>query len=195
MTLRIKNIYITVSVYFAAVITFAFLFFKNSSILMTLICCILHEIGHLSMIFLCRGSVRKITLGAYGMRIDPVRTLKISPKKEILISLAGPFVNILLLSVGLLLNRNQLVKINLILCLFNLIPAGKTDGYTALFNSLILIFSRSKTEAVLKKISTAFLIVMYLLGIIVLIKTKYNFSALAVAVYITIINAAKKLRE
>lgn len=193
MTFKLKNIYITVSVYFAATITFALLFFRDFNVLPTLICCILHEIGHLVMIFICRGSVRKISLGAYGMRIDPIRTLKISPKKEILISLAGPFMNIILALIGLLLKNNLLIKINLGLCFFNLLPAGKTDGHTALYNALILKLDRNKAEAIIRKIAIVFLAVIYLLGITILIKTKYNFSFLAVAVYITIINAIKTI--
>lgn len=191
MTFKIKGISISVSVYFAATVTFALLFFQGRSILPTLICCILHEVGHLIMIRVCRGNVRKISLGAYGMRIDPVRTLKISPKKEILISLAGPFVNIILSIFGLIAKQNLLLRINLVLCFFNLIPAGKTDGHTAIYNALILKLNRAKSESVMKIISTAFLIIMYLMGITALIKTKSNFSVLAAAIYITIINAVK----
>lgn len=188
MTFSIRNIQISVSVYFAAVITFALLFAPNGSALPALLCCILHEIGHMTAIYLSGGRVQKISLGAYGMRIDSIRTLKISPKKEIIISLSGPFVNLILLTAGIILKNPIIMRINLVLCIFNLLPAGSTDGYNAIKNVLSLFFSEQKVKDVLKIISTSFLIIVYVFGIILFIKTKYNFTLLAVAVYMTVIN-------
>lgn len=194
MTLSIKNIQVSVSVYFAAVITFALLFAPNGSALPALLCCILHEIGHLTVIYLSGGRVRKVSLGPYGMRIDPIRTLKISQKKEIIISLAGPFVNIVLLTAGIILKNPIIMRINLVLCIFNLLPVGRTDGYSALYNTLSLFFIESKVKDVLKVISTSFLIIIYIFGIIIFAKTKYNFTLLAVAVYMTVINTTGILK-
>ena len=93
MTLYFKNIKINISVYFAAIITFALIFVPNGGAPAALLCCILHEIGHLCAIFISGGTVSGISLGAYGMRIDSRQSFKITPAKEIFISLAGPFVN------------------------------------------------------------------------------------------------------
>ncbi len=188
MTFSVKNIQISVSVYFAAVITFALLFAPNGSALPALLCCILHEIGHLTAIYLSGGRVRKMSLGAYGMRIEPVRTLKISPGKEIIISLAGPFVNVILLIAGIVLKDTMITGINLALCVFNLLPVGKTDGGSALFNGLSLFLEERKIKDALRITSTSFLIIIYVFGVIILVKTKYNFTLLAVAVYMTVIN-------
>ena len=192
MTFKIKETYFSISVYFAAVITFALLFIPHSSVLSTLFFCILHEIGHLTAIILSGCNVSGIFLGPYGMRIEPSKTLKISSIKEIIISLAGPFVNVILMFFGKILHQPMIFKFNTALCLFNLIPIGRTDGYNALYNILTLLFDNRKTETVLKIISTVFLIVTYLMGITVFLNSNYNFSLIASAVYLTIINAVEK---
>ncbi len=192
MTIHIKKIKINISVYFAAVITFALLFIPNGNALTTLLCCIFHEIGHMTAIAVFKGNIKSVTLGAYGMRIDTIQSYRISPKKEIIISLAGPIVNFALVVFGILLKNKTLINVNLCLGIFNLMPTGTTDGQTALFNALILHTERQKVEIILKRISETFLIVFYALGIIVLIKTKYNFSLLAMALYMTVINITKK---
>ena len=171
MTVELRKIKIRVSVYFAAVVTFALIFVPDGNALLSLLCCMLHETGHLAAIRLFGGKVRSISFGAYGMRIDASHSLRISPLKESVISLAGPAVNIILLIIGILTESSGLFRINLCLCVFNLLPVGTTDGQSAL-----------------KIISTAFLVVIYAVGLAVLIKTRYNFSLLAVAVYMTVID-------
>lgn len=188
MTVKIRNVRINISVYFAAVITFLLLFAPNGSALPALICCILHETGHLTAIYIFGGKVSGFSLGVYGMRIDSQKSLNISPKKEIIIALAGPFVNILFAVIGIIIKSSMLIRINTVLCIFNLLPTGKTDGYNALFNGLSFILSEEKIKDVLRIISTSFLIIIYIAGIIIFVKTKYNFSLLAVAVYMTIIS-------
>ncbi|MCQ2470983.1 MAG: hypothetical protein MJ147_02995 [Clostridia bacterium] len=192
MTIHIKNIKINISVYFAAVITFALLFIPSGNALTTLLCCVLHEIGHLTAIAIFKGNIKSITLGAYGMRIDTIQSYRISPKKEIIISLAGPIVNFALVILGIILKKQSLININLCLGIFNMMPTGTTDGQTALLNTLILHTERQKAEKILKKISGTFLILLYTLGIIILIKSKLNFSLLAMAIYMTVINITKK---
>lgn len=188
MTFRIRNTKFSISVYFAATITFALLFAPGGSALPALICCILHESGHLIAIYLSGGRITAVSLGAYGMRIDSAPSLRISPKKEILISLAGPFVNILIAVAGIFLKNERLIIINTCLCVFNLLPTGRTDGYITLFNMLSLILNEQKVKDVLKITGTSFLIIIYIFGIIIFAETKYNFSLLAVAVYMTVIS-------
>lgn len=195
MTVRLGKIKINISVYFAAVITFALLFIPNGGALTTLLCCILHEAGHILTIAIFNGNIKCITLGAYGMRIEVNQNYKISPKKEIIISLAGPIINFLFAFVGLLIKNKHLISINLCLGIFNLMPTGTTDGQTALFNLLILHMERQKAKAALKKISTAFLVLFYISGIVVFFKTKYNFSLLVMAIYMTVINITKMQEE
>ena len=195
MTVQLRKIRIRVSVYFAAVVTFALIFMPDGNALLSLLCCMLHETGHLATIRLFGGKVRSISFGAYGMRIDASQSLKISPLKDAVISLAGPAVNIVLLIIGILTKSNGFFRINLCLCVFNLLPVGMTDGQSALKSVLSVITEKEKANAALKKIGTAFLIVIYTVGLAVLIKTKYNFSILAMAVYMTLISTAEIRKE
>ena len=194
MTVQLRKIKIRVSVYFAAAVTFALIFVPDGNALLSLLSCMLHEAGHLAAIRLFGGKVRSISFGAYGMRIDASHSLRISPLKEAVISLAGPCVNIILMIIGILAKSSGLFRINLCLCVFNLLPVGMTDGQSALKNVLSVIADRGKANAALKIISTAFLVVIYAVGLAVLIKTKYKFSRLAVAVYMTCISTTGNRR-
>lgn len=195
MTVKIKDISVNISVYFAALITFLLIFAPNGSALTALVCCIIHEIGHLAAIYIFGGKVSGFSLGAYGMRIDSAQNIRISPGKEAIISFAGPFTNILIIIFGLIIKSDVLIKVNLCLCIFNLLPVGRTDGYNTIYNGLSLFFNEANIKDVLRIISTSFLIIIYIFGIIVLIKTKFNFSLLAAAVYLSVINTIGILKE
>lgn len=186
MILSIKNIKISVSVYFAALVTFACVFAPDGTALLGILCCALHETGHLILIKLFGGNVKGVFFGAYGMRIETAQNMGISHKKEAAISFGGPFVNIILGTVGLIFGFNRLLFVNAALAVLNLIPIEKTDGWSILYNIFISEIEEEKVKAVLKIISTAFLFLFYFFGFAVLVKSGFNFSLLAVAVYLTV---------
>lgn len=53
-------------------------------------------------------------------------------------------------------------------------------------NLLICKTSEQKAKAALKAISAAFIFIMYLTGFLILLKSRYNFTVLAVAIYLTV---------
>ncbi len=180
MTAEIKETRVNISVYFAAVLAVGCALSPEGYASLGMICCVLHEFGHLLVMRLTGCKVKEVSFGAYGMRIDSSGEL-VTPKKEALISFGGPMVNIVLIFVGLAFKNPALFSVNIILAGFNLIPVEGTDGYSILLN---LIFYQ-KNKAALKVVSAAFLILLYILGLLVLFKSRYNFTLLAVAVYLT----------
>ena len=103
---------------------------------LTVICAIAHELGHIAAIYLFTENAARITGHSSGFRIKRDSTL--SYKKEIMILLAGPSVNL-----GLFLFafpfRNALdgyigifALINLVTALSNLMPFEGYDGYGAI---------------------------------------------------------------
>ena len=71
------------------------------------------------------------------------------------------------------------------MALFNLLPIESTDGGNILYNILMYKTGEEKAKAALKIMSAVFLFFIYVLGFIILFKTKYNFTLLIVAVYLT----------
>lgn len=186
MNAKIGGISVDVSVYFAALLTFLFALFPGGYAPAGLMCCILHEIGHLVFIKLCSGSITKISFGIYGMRITPAANLNLSPIKEALVCFGGPLINLLLFILLFVFKKYEFAYINLVMAIFNLLPIQSTDGGNILYNILICILSEEKAKTVLKILSTVFLFCLFCFGFLTLFKTKYNFTLLIVAVYLTV---------
>ncbi len=186
MITYIKGKRIEISVYFAVMITFAFAVSPQGYAPAGLVCCILHETGHLIFMWLTGCRVSGISLGLYGMRIDCEPGFSLSYFKEMLIALGGPLVNIALMVVGLIFNNKMLVLPNAALAVFNLLPIESTDGHSVLKNLLNMHFDEEKTKAALRIVSAAFLFVLYFFGFFLFFKSRYNISALVVAIYLTI---------
>jgi len=98
-------------------------------------CVLLHELGHALMARRFGIATVDITLYPIG-GVARLRRMPRAPGAELLIALAGPAVNVLIVlaltTVGLLGLRGdfleELMLINLVLALFNLIPAFPMDG-------------------------------------------------------------------
>ena len=93
--------------------------------------------------------------------------------------------NLILFSLSFLAESRAFAAINLAMALFNLLPIESTDGGNILYNILMYKTGEEKAKAALKIMSAVFLFFIYVLGFIILFKTKYNFTLLIVAVYLT----------
>ncbi len=186
MTTYIKGKKIEISVYFAALITIAFTLSPEGYAPIGFLCCILHEAGHLICMKLVGCRVKGISFGVYGMRIDSDANISLSAVKEGVVALGGPIVNIILAISGAVAENKTLAAANMVIAVLNLLPIESTDGYTALSAVLEFRFEEEKIKAALRIVSAAFLFLLYCFGFLLLFKSGYNFSALAVAVYLTV---------
>lgn len=85
---------------------------------------ILHECGHLAVALLCGVNVKKVGLsrrGLYTVREPGSKWINIA------VSAAGPAVN-LLLAISLWSALPQFAEVNLVACLYNLLPIPNSDG-------------------------------------------------------------------
>lgn len=118
---------------------------RDHLLLMALIACIAHELGHLAAIRLLGGGIRRIRFTAVGAELELDRAL--GYWQEGVSALAGPGVNLLLAAACCGSGRwMAFTGLNLALALFNLLPVGRLDGGRALYCTLALLAGQNWSD-------------------------------------------------
>lgn len=95
-----------------------------SVMLMGIPAMILHECGHIGTALICGVKVKKVGLSRRGL----YTVREAGPKwSNIAVSAAGPLVN-LLLAIVLWNTLTLFAEVNLIACIYNLLPIPNSDG-------------------------------------------------------------------
>lgn len=177
---------------FAAFIAFVLSFRAPSNVLIAILSSLFHESWHLAAMLAVGNPPESVRLELTGMNIKRMQSVKISIKNEMLIALCGPMANafaVIICIIALCFYENELILsvacINLILMTFNLLPIKRLDGGMALYFLLSRKFDADLCSHILKITSVFFISLMYLWGIYVFIVSKYNFSVLMIAIFLT----------
>lgn len=153
-----------------------------------------HESAHIAMLFCLGAPPSFVEISALGCRIVPNQEKVLSYRKQALVSLAGPGMNLFLAS-GLLFpgwGKNVFFSANLILGLLHLLPVEPLDGGLALHYLLCSRLDGVKAGKISMGISLIFLFPLAVLGFFVLLQTTYNFTLLAMSVYLMLYLVLKR---
>ncbi len=145
-------------------------------------CVILHELGH-SVVALRYGvEVSHITLLPIG-GVAAMRSIPEAPRQELLIAIAGPLVNVIILAVLVPIKGfpgwldapiipqsgpelvDAVIRANMILIFFNLIPAFPMDGGRMLRAILAMIFSYPTATSWAAGIGRVMAVIFVLMGL------------------------------
>lgn len=100
----------------------------------------------------------KPNLKDYNKKIAKSNLLSL---KKILIALAGPLVNLIIVILGIIFNiDNNIVFSNLLILLFNLIPIYPLDGGRVLKNLFKILLGNKKANRYINTVSNVFLILL-----------------------------------
>jgi len=80
----------------------------------------------------------------------------------------------------------KMAAINLIIGLFNIMPVFSLDGGRALESLLLERLPSDKSEKIITAVSVIFLVPMTFFGFYILIKSGYNFTFLAISIYLSV---------
>ncbi len=145
-------------------------------------CVILHELGH-SVVALRYGvEVSHITLLPIG-GVAAMRSIPEAPRQELLIAIAGPLVNVIILAVLIPIKGfptwidapiipqsgpelvDAVIRANMILIVFNMIPAFPMDGGRMLRAMLAMVFSYPTATAWASGLGRVLAILFVLMGL------------------------------
>lgn len=192
MRFKIKGIRFEITFPFAAFIAFILSFRTPSNVLIAIFSSVFHEAWHLAAMVAVGNPPECVRLELTGMNIKRMQSVKISLKNELLIALCGPAANAFIFIICIIVlcfYEHEFILttacINLILMVFNLLPVKRLDGGMALYFLLSQKFDADLCSRILKITSIFFIAVMYLWGIYVFVASKYNFSVLMIAVFLT----------
>ena len=108
-----------------------------------------------------------------------------SYRNNVLISLAGPFANLFSFVLMLLFSRQSHIfaQASFTLGIFHCLPIEPLDGGLALRALLNVFFETEKAEKITFFVSLVLLFPLTVLGFLILLHTRYNFSLLLMCLY------------
>lgn len=199
MNFRIFGVEIRFKFLFFSALTLLFCFKAEKTIGLCLLFSILHEFGHLIVILLCKEKPKLIEFDIFGMKIERKNDINQSYKNETLTALAGPVTNFILSVVFYLIYKYtankiyiEITAVNLAIGLFNIMPVFSLDGGRMLEYMFKMKYSNDKSENVLKAVSFISIAVIFTVGTVIFIKSKYNFSLIIISIYLLILLILKQ---
>ncbi len=179
-----KEYKIKLSFSFFAVLAVLFFIGDSFAVSTALLCCFMHEFGHMIMMHIFSIPISEIMLYGGGIKLKIETERLYSKKSEICVLLAGAEVNIISFFIfkGFL---TQLAYTSLILGLFNLLPFKYFDGGRV----LKLIFEDSVSvymNSAYKVIRSVLVLMTICIIVLMLYKRIANISLILTLIYIVI---------
>lgn len=181
MNARLGKTQIFIGYEVVAAITAVLILDRTDRIICCILAAMLHELGHLLMMRLFHIPVHSVSVRLFDILIKAD-----SPsdyRADIFVTLGGVMANFLCALIFMPLSRD-LFYANLALGCFNLLPVLSLDG-GHLFYLLLSRRFLPKTCAVILKITTfLFLLPLMTAGVLMLFRSGYNYSLLAISLYL-----------
>ncbi len=191
LKIKLGGILFELSFPLVAVMTAVILYDSSLSAAVCFVSVLLHEGGHLLALIRFGCKPRRIRLTLFDIAIEDRRGHLRDFRREMIVVLAGPAVNLAAGSAACLLHgmlhdpvTELLINSNFTLAVFNLLPVGTLDGGQAV---LMLLCQRLETDKAIKAadiLSAIIIVPLGILGFLVLLRSRYNFSLLLTAVYL-----------
>lgn len=156
-------------------------FSRHTLFLLLFYAALLHELGHLLLIFIYGHSIRYVHFSGAGILIRPIRYYD-AYWKDLLISAAGPAVNLALGTWAYLWNMPTFAAVHLALGLFNLLPYSHLDG-GSIIHAICGMLNRSNSSCLWIQKSISIFCTLTLLGFLYFFSIR-NISLMGMLLYL-----------
>ena len=151
---------------------------------------IIHELGHLLTGLTLGMKPEKIELKLFGLSVSfkisideynkKIKKANMLEVKKIIVALAGPITNLLIILIANFIHlndyqKNMIIYSNLLLILINMLPIFPLDGGRVLKGLLHIILGKNKAEKYSNKISFITLILLTILASILILYIKLSY--------------------
>ncbi len=144
---------------FFAVIAIFLLFFGNGLWVDALLACIIHELSHLLVMRAFNIVADRITFYGAGIRISSGGVEKCAFLPRCAIYSAGCFANLIMFATMLICSNYCSAAVNILICIFNLLPFGELDG-GALLRMILICNAPPECIDVIEKIVEILVIIL-----------------------------------
>lgn len=188
MKLELGKTELKINVSFAAAVTLMLILDESGVCAVALLCCIVHELGHIMCLLVMGEQPKLIELSFYGIKLERRQTAGIKSIAEIAVYASGPAVNLIFSAALFLISEavqgiRTAAVISLGVGLFNLIPCRPLDGGNILFAAICRHADEERSKRICRMISASLLLLIGIVGCRLLIKNK-NFTLLGVGIYL-----------
>ncbi len=180
---------VKINVSFAAVVTLMLILDESGLCALGLLCCVIHEFGHIICLLIMGEHPKLIELSFYGIKLERRQMSSMKNFGEIIVYASGPAANMMFSATLFLLSgaaqgMQTAAIISLGVGLFNLIPCRPLDGGNIIYSLICRHTDERQATAICRAVSLALIIPMGVVGFAVLIKNG-NFTLIGVTVYLT----------
>lgn len=173
---------IRIHIYLLLMIAYMYAIGKLETFASMYIFVMLHELAHIIAAILLKFKVYEINFLPIGMNMK--YDGKANNKKEILIYIAGPIGSFLLF---LLLKNNVYKIMNIVICIFNLIPIKPFDGGKILDCIFKIFLSKKQIMKIEKANRKIIIILLTIASIYIFIETKEYYIVIFIIYLINIV--------
>lgn len=171
---------------------------SDSKYITALVCTAIHESGHIfAMLRFGSGSI-DVKVNLFNISIVDKDRSSRPYRQDIVIICAGPLANIataVIFCAAYFFCKSDIIYnfavISAMLAAFNLLPIESTDGGQLLNILLHKLFSHKTANIIITAVTLVFLIPTAVLGFVVLLRSKYNYTLLLVAMYLIVLIVMK----
>lgn len=190
MKLDLGETSLRINISFAVAVTLTLIIDESGVGAIALLCCIIHEAGHIICLLISGEKPKKIELSFYGIKLERFPMAGQNTVSDLLVYISGPAANFIFSAVIFLVSNifeslRVAAIISLCIGIFNLIPCRPLDGGNILYTIFCRNTKCKTAERICIAVTVATLIPMAVGGIYLLTRNG-NITLLTVTVYIAV---------